>query len=194
LCATLGHHVEEARPKFDSEALGHAFRIIVGANVCMQLEARAAALGRTLAATDVEQITWSHAMVGRTQTAADYARSIGVFHATGRRLARFFANYDVLLSPTMCQLPYPIGVLDMANEDGDAFLAAILASIGFTSLFNSTGNPAISLPLGWSNASLPIGVQFAARFGDEATLLRLAAQLETAQPWAERRAPPAKTG
>ncbi|HTT09479.1 MAG TPA: amidase [Burkholderiaceae bacterium] len=187
LCETLGHHVDEAHPEVDVDALGHAFRIIVGANVCMRLERRAAALGRPLASTDVEKVTWAHAMAGRTHTAADYARSVDVFHATGRKLAGFLARYDVLLTPTMCQPPYPIGVLDMANEDDAAFLAAILASVGFTSLFNATGNPAISLPLGWSQAGLPIGVQFAARFGDEATLLRLASQLETAQPWADRR-------
>jgi len=187
LCENLGHHVEEAGPEFDAEALGRAFLVIVGGNVCMQLETRAAALGRPLAATDVEKVTWSRAMAGRAHTAVDYARSIAVFHATGRKVARFFSGYDVLLSPTMCQPPYPIGVLDMANEDSDAFQAAILASVGFTSLFNPTGNPALSLPLGWSKTGLPLGVQFAARFGDEATLFRLAAQLETAQPWADRR-------
>jgi amidase/6-aminohexanoate-cyclic-dimer hydrolase len=187
LCENLGHHVEEARPVFDADALGYAFRVIVGANVCLHLETRAAALGRQLAASDVEKVTWSHAMAGRGHTAVDYARAVGLFHATGRKVARFFAGYDVLLSPTMCQPPYPIGVLDMANEDDAAFLAAILASVGFTSLFNTTGNPAVSLPLGWSKAGLPLGVQFAARFGDEATLFRLAAQLETAQPWADRR-------
>jgi Asp-tRNA(Asn)/Glu-tRNA(Gln) amidotransferase A subunit family amidase len=61
------------------------------------------------------------------------------------------------------------------------------ASVGFTALFNFTGNPAMSLPLAWSEGGLPIGVQFAAPFGDEATLFRLAAQLEQAQPWADRR-------
>jgi Asp-tRNA(Asn)/Glu-tRNA(Gln) amidotransferase A subunit family amidase len=75
----------------------------------------------------------------------------------------------------------------MMTEDRKAYLAAIFASIGFTSLFNSAGNPAISLPLAWSKAGLPIGIQFAAPFGDEATLFRLAAQLETMQPWADRR-------
>lgn len=82
----------------------------------------------------------------------------------------------------------------MMSQDGEAFLAAVLASIGFTSLFNSTGNPAISVPLTWSKAGLPLGVQFAAPFGDEATLFRLAAQLEAAQPWADRRPPLAGEG
>jgi Asp-tRNA(Asn)/Glu-tRNA(Gln) amidotransferase A subunit family amidase len=92
-----------------------------------------------------------------------------------------------LLTPTMCQPPYPIGVLNTSSDDESAYLAALLASIGFTSLFNSSGNPAMSVPLAWSRSGLPLGVQFAARFGEESTLLRLGAQLEAAQPWADRR-------
>jgi amidase/6-aminohexanoate-cyclic-dimer hydrolase len=87
----------------------------------------------------------------------------------------------------MCQPPYPLGVLNMMSQDSEAYLAAVLSSVGFTSLFNAAGNPAISVPLAWSQAGLPLGVQFVAPFGDEATLFRLAAQLEAAQPWAERR-------
>jgi Asp-tRNA(Asn)/Glu-tRNA(Gln) amidotransferase A subunit family amidase len=78
-------------------------------------------------------------------------------------------------------------VLDMSTDEPERYLAAVFASIGFTSLFNSSGNPAMTVPLGTSRSGLPLGVQFAGRFGDEATLFRLAAQLETAQPWAGRR-------
>jgi amidase len=187
LCETLGHRVEEARPEIDAPALGVATRIIIGAHIRVVLEARAAALGRELSADDVERVTWARAVDGRTYTAADYARAIGIVHRTGRVVARFFTDHDVLLSPTMCQPPYPLGVLDMMSQDREAYLAAVLASVGFTSLFNAAGNPAISVPLAWSQAGLPLGVQFVASFGDEATLFRLAAQLEAAQPWAERR-------
>ena len=189
LCERLGHRVEEARPEFDAGALGAATLVIIGANLRVALEARAAALGRELAAADVERITWARAMDGYTARAADYARSIGVVHRTGRAVARFFTRYDILLTPTMCRPPYPLGVIDLMSEDDAGYMQAVLATIAFTSLFNASGNPAMSVPLGWSRAGLPIGVQFVAAFGDEAALFRLAAQLEAEAPWAHRRAP-----
>jgi len=191
LCERLGHHVEEATPAVDAKLLGEASLIVVSANIRAALEARAAVLGRELAAGDVERLTWARATDGHTARAADYARSIGVIHRTGRVVARFFTRYDILLSPTMCRPPYPLGVLDLMTEDVERYTQAILGAIGFTSLFNSAGCPAMSVPLSWSRAGLPIGVHFAAPFGDEATLFRLGAQLETAQPWATRR-PPAR--
>jgi amidase len=187
LCASLGHTVEEARPELDAEALGSAVRVIIAANVRASLEARAEVLGRTLTEADVERVTWRWASDASVFTAWQYARSINVVHRSGRAVARFFAAYDILLSPTMCQPPYRLGVLDMSSTDDAAYLDAVLASVGFTALFNSAGNPAMSVPLAWSSEGLPIGIQFAGRFGDEATLFRLAAQLETAQPWAGRR-------
>ncbi len=187
LCESLGHHVEEARPEYDRDALAQATRIIIGANVRAALVAGAKARGRALEAGDVERVTWEFAALGATHTAADYARSMGVVHRTGRAVARFFARHDIILSPTMCRPPYPLGVLDMSSVDADAYLAAVLASIGFTALFNSSGNPAMSVPLAWSRSGLPLGVQFAGPFGGEALLFRLAGQLEAAQPWAARR-------
>jgi amidase/6-aminohexanoate-cyclic-dimer hydrolase len=191
LCERLGHHVEEATPEVDANLLGQATLIIISANIRAALEARAAVLGRELAAGDVERLTWARAADGHTARAADYARSIGVVHRTGRAVARFFTRYDILLSPTMCRPPYQLGVLDLMTEDVESYTKAVLGAVGFTSLFNSAGCPAMSVPLSWSRAGLPIGVQFAAPFGDEAGLFRLGAQLETAQPWAARR-PPAR--
>jgi Asp-tRNA(Asn)/Glu-tRNA(Gln) amidotransferase A subunit family amidase len=187
LCESLGHHVEEARPDYNHEALGQATRIIIGANVRAALDVGAKARGRAVEAGDVERVTWEFAALGASHTAADYARSIGVVHRTGRAVARFFTRHDIVLSPTMCRPPFPLGVLDMSSADADAYLAAVLASIGFTSLFNSSGNPAMSVPLAWSRSGLPIGIQFAAPFGGEALLFRLAGQLEAARPWAARR-------
>ena len=187
LCASLGHHIEEARPQIDEAAWLQATLTIVTASLTFALETRAAALGRVLKEDDVERITWQRVQLGRSLSAADYARAIHTVHRTGRVVARFLETYDVLLTPTMAKPPYPLGVLDLSTTDPAAFAAARSASVGFTSLFNSSGHPAMSVPLGMSQSGLPLGVQFAARFGDEATLFRLGAQIEAAQPWKDRR-------
>jgi len=189
LCASLGHHIEEARPQFDEAAWGQASRTIVVASLTFTLETRAAALGRPLSQDDVERITWERVQEARAFSAADYARAIHTVHRTGRAVARFLEHYDILLTPTMAKPPHPLGVLSLSNPDSAAFLAARTASVGFTALFNSSGHPAMSVPLAVSKSGLPLGVQFVARFGDEATLFRLASQLEAAQPWNDRRPP-----
>jgi amidase/6-aminohexanoate-cyclic-dimer hydrolase len=187
LCERLGHVVDEARPEVDAAALRDAQRIIVAANVRAALETRAAALGRDLSPADVETMTWRTAAYGREATAADYARAIQVLHRTGRAVGRFFTRYDVLVTPTMCRPPHRLGELDMMTDDVDRYVEVLSGTIAFTSLFNASGNPAMSVPLHWSPDGLPIGVQFVAPFGDEAGLFRLAAQLEAAQPWRDRR-------
>jgi Asp-tRNA(Asn)/Glu-tRNA(Gln) amidotransferase A subunit family amidase len=187
LCESLGHHIEEARPQIDEAAWGVASRTIVVASLTFTLETRAAALGRPLSQDDVERITWERVQEARAFSAADYARAIHTAHRTGRAVARFLEQYDVLLTPTMAKPPHPLGVLSLSNPDSAAFLAARTASVGFTALFNSSGHPAMSVPLAISKSGLPLGVQFVARFGDEATLFRLASQLEAAQPWRDRR-------
>jgi amidase len=189
LCERLGHTVAEARPEVDYGAVRNAQRVISGANVRAAMEARAAALGRALTPGDVEAITWRAAEYGRQASAVDYARAIQTVHRAGRVVGRFFTGWDILLTPMMCRPPHRIGELDMMTEDADGFLAVLLGTIAFTSLFNASGNPAMSVPLATTADGLPLGVQFVAPFGDEARLLRLAAQLEQAQPWAPRRAP-----
>jgi len=182
LCASLGHHIEEARPQIDEAAWGLARRTIIVASLSFALETRAAVLGRPLREDDVERITWERVQEARGFSAADYARAIHTVHRTGRVVARFLEGYDVLLTPTMAKPPHPLGVLSLSNPDSAAFMAARSASVGFTALFNSSGHPAMSVPLAMSTSGLPLGVQFVARFGDEATLFRLASQLEAAQP------------
>jgi amidase/6-aminohexanoate-cyclic-dimer hydrolase len=187
LCESLGHAVEEASPVIDEEMHAWARRIVIGANTRMTLEARGKALGREPRPDDVEAFTWRAAESGREFTATDYAAAIRALHQIGRVVGRFFTRFDVLLTPTMCEPPHKLGVLGPTNNDAQNYLRALLGTIAFTSLFNTAGNPAMSVPLYWSGEGLPIGVQFAADFGDEAALFRLAAQLEAAQPWAERR-------
>jgi amidase len=187
LCASLGHQIDEARPQIDEAAWGLARRVIIVASLAFALETRAAALGRPLSQDDVERITWERVQEARGFSAADYARAIHTVHRTGRVVARFLEAYDVLLTPTMAKPPHPLGALSLSNPDSAAFLAAANASVGFTALFNSSGHPAMSVPLAMSKSGLPLGLQFVARFGDEATLFRLASQLEAAQSWKDRR-------
>jgi amidase/6-aminohexanoate-cyclic-dimer hydrolase len=185
LCRELGHDVQEARLEIDAQTLGRATTAIITGNLLATLEDRALELGRELRPDDVEPTTWAMLQLGATAT--DYARAIRTIHAAGRSVARFLTGYDVILSPTMATPPLELGRLSLSGQDVPAFIAALNQTVGYTQLFNCSGHPAISLPLYWNEAGLPVGLQFAARFGDEATLLRLSAQLETARPWFEHR-------
>jgi amidase len=189
LCESLGHHVTIARPEFDLPPFRESQRIIVAANTRALLDARATALGRPLRQDDVEPMTWMVAELARQYSAMDYVNAITMNHRIGRVVARFFTAQDILLTPTMCMPPLPLGVISPLNLDAAAYVAAIDRSIAFTSLFNSTGNPAMSVPLHWTASGLPVGVQFVSPFGDEATLFQLGAQLEQAKPWKDRLPP-----
>ena len=112
-------------------------------------------------------------------------------HRTGRTVGEFLTRYDLLLTPTMCTPPHRLGEVSMISPDLEAYDHLVAGDSAFTSPFNTSGNPAMSVPLQWSTDGLPVGVQFVAPFGEEAMLFRLAAQLEAAQPWANRR--PAQT-
>jgi len=187
LCESLGHHVEEASPVVDEAARGKAVAVIVTSQVRATIQRAALILGREATAEDVESITWAYAEYSRQFSGSDYASAIDAIHRSGREVGRFFNRYDILLTPTMCSPPHKLGVLSLMQPDVDRFHAVLFGDIGFTAMFNSTGNPAMSVPLHWSSEGLPVGVQFVAPFGDEATLFRLASQLETAKPWADRR-------
>ncbi len=189
LCESLGHRVTQARPEYDFAPFREAQRVLVAANTRALLVARAAAAGRSLESADVEQMTWNVAELARQYSAEDYANAVTVIHRVGRVVGRFFTEHDILLTPTMCAPPIKLGVVSPLNPDGDSYVTAINRAIGFTSLFNSAGNPAMSVPLHWTASGLPVGVQFVAPFGDEASLFRLAAQLEHARPWKDRRPP-----
>lgn len=189
LCESLGHAVEEARPDYDHAALNQATWTIVAANVRNALELRGQALGREPTADDVERVTWQVAERGRTIRAVDYARAVNSLHALSRRLAAFFADYDVILSPTLASPPAPLNANDQNALDRDEFIARLTAYIPFTPLYNATGCPAMSVPLHWTPEGLPVGVHFGAAYGREDVLLRLAAQLEQAQPWKDKRPP-----
>lgn len=187
LLESLGHEVDPVQIKIDRERLAEASPIVMGANLLAKLEEKAAELGRPLGPDDVEHFTWLSIARAREGTAADYARAVQTLHATGRTVDAWFEQYDAILSPTLGAPPQKLGVLSLANPDLSEMLPAVLQSVGFTQVFNASGHPAISVPLVWSPEGLPIGIQIAGRFGDEGSLFRLAGQLETERPWADRR-------
>ena len=190
LCESLGHSVEEASPQFDRLMFRMATGVVVSANVANSVDARLAVLGRKLSNDDVESNTRATVEYGRSIAAPRYAAAMQTIHQTGRAVARFHQTYDVMLTPTLVAPPVPIGWLDTMNLDVNAFGDRFSRFWGFTNLQNATGQPAISLPLHWNAEGLPVGVQFAGAFGDDLLLLQLAAQLERAQPWFDRRPPP----
>jgi Asp-tRNA(Asn)/Glu-tRNA(Gln) amidotransferase A subunit family amidase len=134
-------------------------------------------------------VTWSSVEIADRCSAADYVQMLNRLHAISRRIQAFFTSYDILLTPTLAEPPVPLGVLDMMSEDIAAYTERLWRYTPFTYPFNVTGQPAMSVPLAWNEAGLPIGVQFVGRYGDEAGLFRLAGQLEQARPWADRRPP-----
>ena len=191
LLEALGHDVEDAPLEIDPEVMGRATGTIISSNVRAIVLDRAEALGRGLRGADLEPITRMMIDGAATRSAEDYVRALRVIHGLTRKVERFLQDYDLILSPTMATPPLPLGVLSLSNPDMAAYGREIRGTIGYTQLFNASGHPAASIPLHASDAGLPIGVQVAARFGDEATLFRVAAQLEEERPWFDRRpAPP----
>jgi Asp-tRNA(Asn)/Glu-tRNA(Gln) amidotransferase A subunit family amidase len=188
LCESLGHHVERARFAPSSiEELRKSTLTVVSANIRWAIEEGARKLGREPKQDDVEPGTWLTASIAKNLDAVAYAAAVKVLHRTGRELARFLTKYDVLLSPTMGAPPSRLGVLSLSNPNLQEQTSGLMQAIGYTQLANSAGTPAMSVPLHWNAAGLPIGVQFIGRHDDEATLFRLAAQLEQARPWFGKR-------
>jgi amidase len=188
LCAQLGHTVDEVPIAPHLVALRPMNSRISAANTARALGLRWKALGREPNSNDVEAVTWAVYQRGLKVGAIDYVEAIAAAHTIGRKFAAFLANWDVLLTTTLPAPPPPLGYFDQ-NGDAETFVARVTEYLSITPLHNATGTPAMSVPLHWTADGLPVGVHFAARYGEEATLLRLAAELETAQPWFERLPP-----
>jgi Asp-tRNA(Asn)/Glu-tRNA(Gln) amidotransferase A subunit family amidase len=188
-CERLGHRVEIARPEIDVDEFKGAHGIAAVCGMTANLDARARVLGRAITQDDIEALTWNNYQWGQRVSASTYVQAIGVLRKLGFVVAQFFERYDVLLTPTMACLPPTLGTIDTMDAEAPENLDVLYRMIGFTALFNDTGNPAISLPLGRSKSGLPVGVQFVGAFGDEALLLRLARQLESAEAFTPTLAP-----
>lgn len=184
LLADLGHHIEEADPEIDRESVIPTFRTISAGNIAATL--RGHPTGKKPGPDDIERVTAAAAKRGEEISGADYIRATQAAHRLGRRMAAFHANYDALLTPALGTLPPMLGWIDMMLEDADEYWNRVFTFSPFTVWFNITGQPGITLPMGQSVGGLPISVQLVAPYGDEATLFRLAAQLESARPWTDR--------
>ncbi|MGH7789969.1 MAG: amidase [Candidatus Binatia bacterium] len=189
LCAELGHTVEEAAPSIDMGAITQSFLAIWAAGLAMQIDAVAMMTGQPVREQDFEPLTFGLYEQGRQVTASQYLLAVAMMQINGRQIGRFHETYDCWLTTTLGAPPIALGTIDTNQRDPLLAMAPVMDYVPFTPLQNATGQPGISLPLHWTADGLPVGVMFTARFGDEATLLRLAAQLEQARPWKDRHPP-----
>lgn len=210
LLEQLGHRVELKQPPLASpEQACRAMMVLVTGEVAGMVRSLPALLGRAVRYDEVEPNTWVLARYGEMQSAGEHAWMRGFMLEQGRIMHEFLQDVDVLVSPMLNQLPLPIGAL--ASKPAEDWVATHLIGklgwdwllklspmvvdharrtfeyLGWTVPFNMTGQPAASVPLYWSRENIPLGTQLVGRYGEEATLLRLAAELEQAQPWAARR-------
>jgi Asp-tRNA(Asn)/Glu-tRNA(Gln) amidotransferase A subunit family amidase len=189
LCQSLGHDVQEAKVPGDFARLGDSAGKVIAASVAAMLDTEADRRGAPISMGEIEDLSWAMYERGRAVSGPAYVRALQSVHAFGRTIAAFFAKFDVLLLSTLGSPPLPISALRGEPLDLAGYAARLFAFMPNTQAFNLTGQPAMSVPLSWSRDNLPIGLQFVGRAADEATLFRLAGQLEKVQPWADRRAP-----
>lgn len=187
LLADLGHEVEEAAPEIDPGEMGNHQAAIIGGNIALTVRQRAAALGHELTENDIEKFTLLVADVAKTRSSADYAEAMLYIHQMGRKMAKFHNRYEVYLSPTLGTPPIPLKHLDTMTSDIATYLKNSAEYVPNIGVYNMTGQPSMSMPLAWSADGLPLGMMFTGRFGDEATLFRLAGQIEQARPWGDKR-------
>lgn len=181
LCEELGHSVEESAPVIDGKTLTRAFVVLWFAGIASIVKM----LG--VSKEQVEPLTWAIYEQSQTASAADYLIAVSTIQRVARDVASFFEKYDILLTPTLAKPPAPLGSFDPKPDNPLAGFAESARYAVFTPICNATGQPAMSVPLFWNSEGLPVGAHFIGRFGDEATLFRLAGQLEKARPWKDRR-------
>ncbi|APH72524.1 amidase [Aquibium oceanicum] len=185
LCEGLGHHVEEASPDFDVAAAEAGFAAVFQANTMVNV---GRATGGVLPEEGlIEPLTRAVAERGLAMPAPDYIRSLQAIHRESRRIAAFFENHDVWLTPTLATPPPRTGYYDSDITDVGVWMQRLMEFIPFTWISNVTGQPAMSVPFALSRDGLPLGIHFAARSGEEGLLFALAGQIERARPWTHMR-------
>ena len=184
LLETLGHRIETAYPAALADpGISRQIGLVASANLGLAFDQLTGVLGREVTADDVEAATWARALRGRQATAVEHARALRACTRFRRAVHQWWADgYDLLLTPTTGEPPPLVGALSGDPAGQSAYTA-------FTRPFNITGQPAISLPLSWNSAGLPIGTQLVAAHGREDLLINVAAQAEQARPWASQKPP-----
>ena len=186
LCESVGCLVEEVRPPVEGGALRDALDVVFTTNIRQVVQAVLADQPAAVTEGLLEPITVACFEAGARHDGVAYEAALRHAQRVAHAMEEFFERFDLLLTPTLAEPPMPLGQLDMQTDDWDSYFQHLLDAIPFTPLFNVTGGPAASVPLGWSGDGLPIGVQFGAAVGSEATVLRLARELEQAKPWHDR--------
>ncbi len=210
LLTELGHELVEATPPVEAEAFAVSFLTIVACETRANIEQVAKIAGKTPSVAGFEASTYALGLLGKVTPVAEYVLAGRYLQKAARAIGEFFVGFDLLLTPTLARPPIPIGELQptglkklLIAAIGRAEAGWLLGWLGaiaplarqafeftpYTMPFNVTGQPAMSVPLHWSTAGLPIGMQFVGRFGEEAMLFQLAGQLEAAKPWADRLPP-----
>lgn len=208
LLEELGHHVEETETGVDGKTLANAYLTMYFGETAADLEEMKIVLGRKVTSADVEALTYTLALLGRTFSAGHFVTAMRCWDAAARQMGQYFMNYDLFLTPTTAHPPAKIGelqpsaiekklmaVINTLNLGGllkasgivDQLAEKSLERTPFTQVANLTGLPAMSVPLYWTADGLPCGSHFIAPFGEEALLFRLAAQLENARPWSTKK-------
>lgn len=188
LLGELGHHASPSHPSvLDDPQLGHVFATMYAVSYAHQLESFGALAGRPLTPDDVDRFNWMLAEFGRAVRASEYLAVLDWIHGYRRQLAAWWAGTDLLLTPTLPEPPVPLGTFEPTAERVGEVAERATAFSAFTAPFNLSGQPAISLPLHWTPGGLPVGVQLVAPYGREDLLLAVAATLEEAAPWRDRR-------
>jgi amidase len=206
----LGHQVEEGRLDIEAFDFARDFFLLVCVAMAGDIAGGSALIGRKIRSSDIETSTWLSGLLGRQVTATSFTQARARLLAIGRKMASLFERYDIVLTPTLAQPPLRVG--ELAPKGFERALHKTIAALNlgfmlrlpgvveatvnkafafapFTEVANVAGLPAMSVPLDWNRDGLPIGSHFMAKLGDEATLFRLAAQLEAAHPWALRKPP-----
>jgi amidase len=189
---SLGHGVEPAFPApLSDPSFTPRFMAMWGANMALGIEGYGEALGRPLTEAEIEPVNWAQARFAERTSSVDYAKALAAVAEFRRAVQRWWVDgFDLLLTPTLAEPPVRIGEHDPTPDDPMQGMKRAAQFVPFTPPFNATGQPAINIPLHWNDDGLPIGIQLVAAYGREDMLIRIAAQLERAAPWAQRTPPP----